>query len=84
MAHHSAGAAASTVTPPGSAVLTAELKISLLRAARGALLRCRARVVKPGRQLAFVESAVWGSSEAGDELVAKASATMHVPTKAPA
>src|SRR5512145_2553177 len=53
MADHTAGAAASTVAPPGGAVMTAEFKISLLRAARGELLRCRARVLKPGRQLMF-------------------------------
>lgn len=77
MVHHTAGAAASTVAPPGSTVMTAELKISLLRAARGQLLRCRARVLKPGRQLVFVEAEVWCVG-AEEQLVSKASTTMSV------
>jgi uncharacterized protein (TIGR00369 family) len=78
MADHTAGAAASTIAPPGGAVLTAEFKISLLRPARGERLRCRARVLKPGRQLVFVESEVWCSGPSDEQLVAKASATMTV------
>lgn len=77
MADHTAGAAASTVAPSGGAVMTAEFKISLLRAARGEVLRCRARVLKPGRQLVFVESEIWCSG-AELQLVSKASATMSV------
>lgn len=78
MADHTAGAAASTVTPTGGAVMTAEFKISLLRAARGDLLRCRARVLKTGAKLVFVESEVWCTASADEQLVAKASATMSV------
>jgi uncharacterized protein (TIGR00369 family) len=78
MADHTAGAAASTVVPAGSAVVTAEFKISLLRAARGEQLRCRSRVLKPGRQLVFVESEVWCTGPSDEHLVAKASATMTV------
>ena len=78
LADHTAGAAASTLAPPGAAVMTAEFKISLLRAARGDLLRCRARVLKPGRQIVFVESEVWCTAAAQEQLVSKASATMSV------
>lgn len=78
MADHTAGAAASTVVSPGGAVMTAEFKISLLRAARGELLRCRARVLKPGGTLVFVESEVWCTSSAEEKLVSKASATLSV------
>jgi uncharacterized protein (TIGR00369 family) len=78
MADHTAGAAASTTAPPGSAVVTAEIKLSLLRAARGELLRCCARVLKPGRQLVFVESEVWCDAGGEAQLVSKASATMSV------
>ncbi|HSE38942.1 MAG TPA: PaaI family thioesterase, partial [Blastocatellia bacterium] len=41
MADHSAGAAAFTLVGEGSYVLTAEFKVSLLRAARGERLRCQ-------------------------------------------
>jgi uncharacterized protein (TIGR00369 family) len=78
MADHTAGAAASTVAPAGAAVLTAEFKISLLKAARGDLLRCRARVIKPGRQLVFVESEVWCTASGQEHLVSKSSATMSL------
>ena len=81
MADHTAGAAADTVAA-GAAVMTAEFKLSLLRAARGDLLRCRARVLKPGRQRVFVESEVWCTAATEEQLVSKASATMSVMTAA--
>ncbi|MGZ5195988.1 MAG: PaaI family thioesterase, partial [Ramlibacter sp.] len=81
MADHSAGAAAFTLAEPGSSVVTAELKLSLLRAAKGERLVCRAKVIKPGRQLMFTEAEVHCVSGAGSELVAKFSATMAVVTR---
>jgi uncharacterized protein (TIGR00369 family) len=77
MADHTAGAAAFTVAPPGAAVMTAEFKISLLRAAKGDTLRCHARVLKPGRQLTFVEAEI-RCVGAEDVLVSKATATLSV------
>ena len=41
LADHTAGAAAQSTLPAGSFAITAELKISLLRATRGRLLTCR-------------------------------------------
>ena len=83
MADHSMGAAAQTLAPEGCWILTAELKTSLLRPARGERLLCEAQVLKPGRLVTFTEASVWAIS--GDErtLVMKASATMAVtPPKA--
>lgn len=84
LADHSAGAAAQSSLAPGSGVcVTAELKLSLLRAAKGETLRCSARVIKPGRQLVFTESEVWCRDGEREQLVAKLSATMAVvPTAA--
>lgn len=82
MADHTMGAAAQIAAPDGHRVLTAELKTSLLRAAKGERLVCEARVLKPGRQLSFTEAELWTESAAGERvLVVKASATMAL-TKA--
>lgn len=78
MADHSAGAAAFTLVGEGSYVLTAEFKVSLLRAARGDRLRCQSKVIKAGRRLSFVESVVYCETSGETTLVAKASATMVV------
>lgn len=58
MADHTAGGAASTVVGEDQSVLTAELGIQLLRAARGNELRCRGEVVKGGRSLVFTQADV--------------------------
>ncbi|MBE7418491.1 MAG: PaaI family thioesterase [Ideonella sp.] len=78
LADHTMGAAAQTLAPAGHWVLTAELKTSQLRPARGDRLVCEAQVLKPGRQISFTEAQVW--TLVGDErtLVMKASATMAV------
>ena len=78
IADHSMGAAAQTLVDEGGLILTAELKVSLLRAGRGHRLECEARVIKPGRLLSFTEAEVYALD--GDErrLVMKASATMAV------
>lgn len=49
--------AAATVR--GQAVLTAEFKLNLLSPASGNRLICRARVVKPGRQVSVVSADVY-------------------------
>ena len=69
-------------------ILTAELKTSLLRAAKGDRLVCEGRVLKPGRNLSFTEAEVWAESNGQRTLVMKASATMavtviHEPKAAP-
>lgn len=58
MADHTAGGAASTVVGEGQSVLTAELGIQLLRAARGEELRCRGEVVKGGKSMVFTQADV--------------------------
>lgn len=76
MADHTAGAAASTLAAAGCYVVTAEIKVSYLRAAKGERLICRAKVLKPGKQMSFVESEVLCVADGREHLVAKASATM--------
>lgn len=78
MADHSAGAAAFTLCSGGNNVLTAEFKLSLLRAARGERLRCHSKVIKPGRRFSFAESEVYCEFSGEERLVAKASATIVV------
>ncbi|NDY89972.1 PaaI family thioesterase [Ideonella livida] len=82
LADHCMGSAAQTQVADGFWVLTADLKVSLLRPADGDRLVCEAWVIKPGRTLSFTEAEVW--AERGPEgasqrtLVLKASATMAV------
>jgi uncharacterized protein (TIGR00369 family) len=78
LADHACGAAAQTLAPEGGFVVTADLRVSLLRAAKGERLVCHARVIKPGRQLMFTEAEVFCGSGAQSQLVAKFSATMAV------
>ena len=75
LADHSMGIAAQTLA--GEAVIiTAELSIRLLRAARGERLRCEARVIKRGRNLSFTEADVYCETAGERRHVLRASATM--------
>jgi uncharacterized protein (TIGR00369 family) len=76
MADHTMGAAAQTLT--GQLILTAEFKLSLLRAARGQRLECIGSVIKPGRLVMFTEAEVHVLDGSARTLAAKASATMAV------
>lgn len=76
MADQTMGAAAQTLAPEGRWVLTAELKTSHLRAAKGERLICEARVLKGGRNLSFTEAEVYAIADGERTLVVKASATM--------
>jgi uncharacterized protein (TIGR00369 family) len=78
LADHAMGAAAQTMAPEGHWVLTAELKTSLLRGAKGERLTCDARVLKPGKLVTFTEAEVWCEADGRRILVMKASATMAV------
>lgn len=80
LADHTAGAAAQTLVRGEGFVVTAELKLSLLRPARGERLICRASVLKSGRQLMFTEAEVHCLRHGESHLVAKLSATMAVAT----
>src|SRR6266852_3403276 len=51
--------ACSTATSRGQPALTAEYKLNLLSPAVGDRLICRARVIKPGRQVAVVAADVF-------------------------
>jgi uncharacterized protein (TIGR00369 family) len=78
IADHTMGAAAQTLAPEGHWVLTAEFKVSLLRAGRGQRLECAGVVIKPGRSVSFTEAEVFAVDGDARTLVAKASATMAV------
>ncbi|HYP19422.1 MAG TPA: PaaI family thioesterase [Chloroflexia bacterium] len=78
IADHTAGAAATTLIRDTELVLSAEFKINLLNTARGEALKCRAEVLKAGRMLIVVESAVFARSGEKERLVAKATVTLAV------
>ncbi|MCC8199895.1 MAG: PaaI family thioesterase [Tannerellaceae bacterium] len=69
-----AGFAAYTMTPLDRDVLTAEMKISFLRAAWGKELIAKGYVIKPGRKVHFSECEIY----CDEKLVAKASGTFCV------
>lgn len=69
-----AGYAAYTMTPLDRDVLTAEMKISFLRAAWGCELRAKGYTVKSGRKIHFCECEIY----CDEKLVAKASGTFCV------
>ena len=81
IADHTAGTAAVTLIRAHEMALSAEFKINLLRAAKGELLRCRAKVLKPGKQLSVVESEVYCESGADSKLVSKATVTLAILNK---
>ncbi len=78
LADHTGGAAGCSLLAPDVLPLTAEFKINLLRAARTDRLRCRADVLKPGRRLSVVESAVFADLGGQEKLVAKATVTLAI------
>ena len=75
LADHSMGIAAQTLA--GDAVIiTAELSIRLLRAARGERLFCEARILKRGRNISFTEADVYCDADGQRTHVLRAAATM--------
>jgi len=75
LADHAMGIAAQTLA--GDAVIiTAELSVRLLRAARGERLFCEARIVKRGRSISFTEADVHCDNAGQRVHVLRASATM--------
>jgi uncharacterized protein (TIGR00369 family) len=78
MADHTMGAAAQTLAAAHHWVITADLRASLLRAARGERLVCEARVVKAGRTLSFTEADVYVETGPERVHVMRASATMAI------
>ena len=78
MADHTMGAAAQTVAPAGRWVVTAELKTSILRPAKGDRLVCEGHVVKAGRNISFTQAELWAETGGHRVLVVTASAPMAV------
>ncbi|MFA7433192.1 MAG: PaaI family thioesterase [Gemmobacter sp.] len=71
-----AGYAALTLMPEGTEVMTSEIKINLLRPARGERLIARGEVVKPGRRLVVVRADVVAVEDGKEALIAILQGTM--------
>ena len=56
---HTRGYAAYTLVPEDRRILTIEYKINYLKPAQGEYLKCRAKVIKPGRQILVCEAEVY-------------------------
>jgi uncharacterized protein (TIGR00369 family) len=80
MADHTAGYATYSLVPEGQRILTIEYKINFLRPVTGEFLKCRAWVVKPGKQILITEAEVYSIKGDVETLVAKA---MHTMTSVP-
>ncbi|WP_035350895.1 PaaI family thioesterase [Edaphobacter aggregans] len=78
LADHTCGGAAATMAPEGQDVITVENKVSFLRPASGAVLLCRAEVLKAGKRLIFTEAEVMIEGDNKRLIVAKASSTLAV------
>ncbi len=76
LADHAMGSAAQTLAPAARWAITAELKTTQLRPAKGERLVCEAVVIKAGRNLSFTEAQVFAQTGDQRTLVMKASATM--------
>jgi len=74
-----AGFAGFTLVGPDEHTVTAEIKVSYLRPAKGILLRAVGSVMKQGRTIHFCEAHVYCINEHGDEeLIAHATTTMAI------
>lgn len=71
-------------TVKGQAALTAEYKLNLLSPASGERLICRARVVKPGRQLSIVSADVFCIIDGVEKHTATALASIAMIESMPA
>ena len=76
MADHTAGTAAATLMPAGNIVLTIEFKLSLMVAAQGQKLICRAEVLKPGKAVTFAEAKVFAIESGAERLVSHATVSL--------
>lgn len=75
LADSAAGYAALTLLPLANEVMTAELKINYLAAAKGTLY-AQGRVLKPGRRLIVVAADVWAEDQGTRKQVAALQGTM--------
>lgn len=71
-----AGYAALTLLPEESEVMTAEIKINLMRPAIGDALEARGEVLKPGRRLIVVKADILAFSGTRETLIATMLGTM--------
>jgi uncharacterized protein (TIGR00369 family) len=77
IADSACGYAAYSLMPAGSAVLSVEFKVNLLRPAQGVTFVARANVIKAGRTLTIARADVLGIATDGNrELVATMQATL--------
>ena len=78
IADSACGYAAYTLMPAGSAVLSVEFKMNLLRPARGSRFRAEARVLRAGRTITVVraDALAFESSEQAGNIVATMLGTM--------
>lgn len=81
IADSAAGYASLTRMPPGTGVLSVELKINLLAPARGDRIIARGRVVKAGRTLTVAQSEVFAEADGEETMVALLTATMMAVTE---
>jgi uncharacterized protein (TIGR00369 family) len=75
LADHTAGGAAMTSVPEGSAILSTHFTVQLMRPAQGRL-RCEAGVLRAGKSLVFAEASVWAGVP--EKLVVKMAITLAV------
>ena len=71
-----AGYAALTLIAEGAEVMTAEIKINLLRPATGNRIEARGEVLKPGRRLIVVKSDIFALTGDRETLIATMLGTM--------
>jgi len=76
IADTASGYAAYSLMPAGSAVLSVEFKVNLLRPATGETFRARAEVIKAGKTLTAVRADVFALTGGKQTLVATMLATM--------
>lgn len=77
LADHTAGGAARSVSGSGD-VLTLEFKINFLRPAAANTLRCKASVLRAGKNSIVAEASVFTTGGEKEELVAKLTETLFV------
>jgi uncharacterized protein (TIGR00369 family) len=82
IADHTAGAAAYSMIEAEQMALTMNLAISLLRPAEGRSLHCVALVLRAGKRAIVAEAEVFALGASRKTLVAKATVTLAVLTKA--
>lgn len=73
-----AGFAAYTLVGSNEGVVTGELKISYLRAAKGDTLHAKGWVIKQGRKINFCEAEVYVVNGTEEKLIAKATTSMVI------